>query len=233
MSNLRTAGTLMASIFVAFTTTGCGEMSEDFVGANYASSEDQVYIDTRGLQGVDDLAVSNLYVEEEADHIEVNDDHPVLNEIDLHGRFDQYEFDFAAIELLETDELADEEDQFESTPGLGDGYGSRNEWKDIMSDVCVKLGGDLADNAFGPERGGRGHNAVSFYCSFSDEYEVKYKSFVVGGEGSCKSQETFADWAEEICDSTDNVVLHKGYGDCGGDKDNPYQTAMLFVCKSL
>ncbi|MEE2757340.1 MAG: hypothetical protein VYA30_11790 [Myxococcota bacterium] len=233
MSNVRTAATLMASIFAASATIGCGDMSEDFVGANYAPSQEAVHVDVTRFVGTDALSVNALDIDLAASHVELDDVDPSQNDIDLHGRFDQYEFDFAAIDILETDELADDGEQVESSPGLGDGYGNRREWKDVMSNVCAKLGGELSANTFGPEHGGRGHNAVSFYCSFSEEFEVKYTSFVIGGEGSCKSNETLTDWAEEVCESRANIVLHKGYGDCEGDKFNPYHSAMLFVCKSL
>ncbi|MBV70858.1 MAG: hypothetical protein CMH52_05860 [Myxococcales bacterium] len=233
MINLTRTGTFVAVVFAAMASIGCGELGEDHVGANYEPKDEQAQADPVGLNQVDLLALNAIDVAAENTHIELGDTHPVLQEIDLHDRFDQNEFDFAAIEPFETDELVADADAFESTPGLGDGSGDRNEWKKIMTDVCIKLGGDLSDTAFGPGRGEHEHNAVSFYCLFPDESEMKLKSFVIGGEGSCKSHETLADWAQEICESDDNIMLHKGYGECGGDKDDRYHRAMLFVCKSL
>lgn len=230
MTNLNTVNTLVASTAFALLTIGCGEMSDDYVGSNYQSNGQGTVVEFQALPEAVELAANIVSPTEDVPTRHIDIDTDVIDDIDLQDRLADTDFEY--VELEPTEDTAGAEDEAESTPGMGDGYGSRIEWKNLMLSVCDWLGGSLSDNTFGPERRGLGYNAVNFYCNFSDDYEIKYESFVVGGEGSCKPNADFNVAAEAVCDSIDNVVLHKGLGDCGGDKSNPYSSAMLFVCKA-
>ena len=134
---------------------------------------------------------------------------------------------------IETDDIIEELSFDPFTNGCAGG----EEWQTFTERVCEKEGLGLEEliEEFSCPTGG--HRMTQFACSDSTEHgmdstPIKFKAFMLGGNGACKDMDTYWAHAERLCGPNSRLTMKEPLGSCDSAGETPSYSVVRFVCKT-
>lgn len=249
LNSVRNIAVIAISIVVA---TGCGEPPIDDVGPSAYLGQETGAQAQPAPQGDFNIpleesqpTLEGIYIDTpptlEAIPVDGDDIDPgfdIIERLDQEADSDAQD-EPAIVEEEEVDEEEVDEEEVEEASiedGFRDGDATASEWKSVAKTTCRSEDAVLMSFTVVGELEESLYQGARFACTDDSDVsrgavDSKFLAVVLGGEGTCKSYDTFAQAARIACGSEAEITTKKMYNSCSQSGYERMFESALFVCQ--
>jgi len=227
----------LVAVSICAVASGCGEMPEDSTDTLILGGGEEVTLNDGQASELTDRTVTHFARG------------PVLEEdfvdpgTEFDGQNDWEDVDEGQFEKINNDasDIAEvEADHDASRPaGFGDGCASSHEWKSLAWAVCGNYEADLFAFKTSEACGDAQHRMTRFGCEDANAHQDEdprrmFSSVLLGGDGACKTMDTFVNYASEVCGANTKIIEAKAMSECQVEGESvPHYETVRITCAHL